>query len=123
MDGGTAGMALYEHIIDRTHLIIIDAVKTGQRPGTIVKLEHEEVPAFFYNKVSPHQMALSDILAALQIAGEQLPEITLIGIEPVSLKTGISLSDVVSTQLDILVEMTIDSLSEIGYEIQPKTLH
>ena len=26
MDGGTAGMALYEHIIDRTRLVVIDAV-------------------------------------------------------------------------------------------------
>ncbi len=123
MDGGTAGMALYEHIIDRTHLIVIDAVKTGQPPGTVVKLNNDEVPAIFRSKVSPHQMALSDILAALQISGEQLPELTLIGVEPVTLKTGIGLSDRVLTQLDILVQMTIESLQQLGFSVQPKTIH
>ena len=123
MDGGTAGMALYEHVIDRTHLIVIDAVKTGQQPGTIVKLEHDEVPAFFHNKISPHQMALSDILAALRIAGEQLPEITLIGIEPVMLKTGIDLSETVLAKLDVLIEMTVEYLREIGFEAKHKTIH
>ncbi|MEN8177375.1 MAG: HyaD/HybD family hydrogenase maturation endopeptidase [Pseudomonadota bacterium] len=123
MDGGTAGMALYEHIIDRSHLIVIDAVNTGQQPGTVVKLANEQVPAYFRNKISPHQMALSDILAALQISGEQLPELTLIGIEPFTLKTGIGLSDVVSTQLDTLVQMTIECLNTLGFKVQPKIIH
>ena len=47
LDGGTAGMALYEHIVDRSHVIVIDAVQTGRAPGTLVKLENDEVPAFF----------------------------------------------------------------------------
>lgn len=123
MDGGTAGMALYEHIIDRTHLIVIDAVKTGQQPGTIVKLENDEVPAYFRTKISPHQMALSDILAALQISGEHIPELTLIGIEPVNLKTGLGLSDLISNRLDILVHMTLDCLSQLGFKVRPKTIH
>lgn len=123
IDGGTAGMALYEHIIDRTHLIVIDAVKTGKRPGTVVKMENDEVPAFFHNKVSPHQMALSDILAALQISEKQLPILTLIGVEPLTLKTGIGLSDIVLTQLDTLVHMTIECLSQIGIKVNPKRMH
>ncbi|MEJ2181740.1 MAG: hydrogenase maturation protease, partial [Gammaproteobacteria bacterium] len=45
MDGGTAGMALYEHIVDRSHVIVVDAVKTGRAPGTLVKLEDEDIPA------------------------------------------------------------------------------
>ncbi|MEN8167409.1 MAG: HyaD/HybD family hydrogenase maturation endopeptidase [Pseudomonadota bacterium] len=123
LDGGTAGMALYEHVIDRTHLIVIDAVKTGRPPGSIIILEDEEVPAFFHNKISPHQLALSDILAALLIEGKPLPEITLIGIEPVRLKTGIDLSECVLAKLDLLIEMTVDYLSEIGFEAKPRTIH
>jgi len=123
MDGGTAGMALYEHIIDRSHLIVIDAVNTGDPPGTLVTLEHNAVPAYFRTKVSPHQMALSDILAALQIVGLPLPEIVLLGIVPVKLTTGIGLSDPVAKQLDTLAEMAVDRLGRIGREIQPRVLH
>jgi hydrogenase maturation protease len=123
LDGGTAGMALYEHIIDRTHLIVIDAVNTGQPPGTLVTLEHAAIPAYFRTKVSPHQMALSDILAALQIGGQTLPEIILLGIVPVSLQTGIGLSDSVGDKLGTLLEMTVGALRNIGCEARPKLMH
>jgi hydrogenase maturation protease len=123
MDGGTAGMALYEHIIGRTHLIVIDAVNAGLPPGTLVKLEEDDVPAYFCRKISPHQMALSDILAALQISGEPLPELTLIGVQPVTLRTGIGLSEIVSSQLHKLVEMTLGCLYPLGYDVQPKIIH
>ncbi|MDJ0806595.1 MAG: HyaD/HybD family hydrogenase maturation endopeptidase [Gammaproteobacteria bacterium] len=123
LDGGTAGMALYEHIIDRTHLIVIDTVKTGNKPGTIVKLEDDEVPAYFHTKVSPHQLALSDILAALQISGARLPALTLIGIEPLVLKTGIGLSDILSLRLEILVQLTVNCLRQLGLAVEPKIMH
>jgi hydrogenase maturation protease len=123
LDGGTAGMALYEHIIDRTHLIVIDAVNTGQPPGTLVTLEHAAIPAYFRTKVSPHQMALSDILAALQIGGQTLPKIILLGIVPVSLQTGIGLSDSIAGKLSSLVAMTVGALRDIGCETRPKVIH
>ena len=115
LDGGTAGMALYEHIIDRERLIVVDAVKTGRPPGTLVVLENEEVPAFFRNKVSPHQLALSDILAALQIAGGSPPQITVIGIEPLTLDTGLNMSETVMSQIGTLAKMVVNQLAELGY--------
>ena len=123
MDGGTAGMALYEHIIDRSHLIVIDAVNTGDPPGTLVTLEREAVPAYFRTRVSPHQMALSDILAALRLGGYAMPETVLLGIVPVAMKTGIGLSYAVAKKLNSLVEMTLDRLGRIGHEFRPRLLH
>jgi hydrogenase maturation protease len=121
LDGGTAGMALYEHIVDRRHLLVIDAVNTGRPPGTVVKLTRDEVPVYWQTQVSPHQLALSDILAALLMAGRDLPEIALIGIEPLSLNTGIGLSAVVMQQMDNLLEMTVDQLCGIGFTLIAKS--
>lgn len=118
LDGGTAGMALYEHIIGRCHLVVIDAVCAGNPPGTIVKLEDDAVPAFFHTQISPHQLALSDILAALQIAGEELPEVVMIGVEPASLETGIGLTKTVSAQLGALVKITDETLHQLGFPLQ-----
>lgn len=123
LDGGTAGMALYEHIVDRDQIIVIDAVKTGREPGTLVKLENKDVPAFFRTKVSPHQLALSDILAALKIGGEHLPEIVVIGIEPVTLETGLEMSATVSGKLNALVEKTLECLAELGVQAKSKNHH
>lgn len=119
LDGGTAGMALYEHVVDREHLIVIDAVKTGQPAGTIVCLQNDEVPALLQNKVSPHQLALSDILATLKIAGQQVPQVTVIGVEPMSLEMGLELSDTVAEQLTTLVEQVVTCIQSLGVTIQP----
>jgi hydrogenase maturation protease len=116
-------MALYEHIIGRSHLVVIDAVRSGNPPGTILMLENEEVPVFLNNRISPHQLALSDILAVLQIAGERLPEVILLGIEPARLETGVGLSATVSSQLDTLLQITTETLQEIGYPLQRKVIH
>ena len=56
LDGGTSGMELLHHIEDRDRLIILDVVKSGNLPGTVVRLEAEEVPALFRKKISPHQL-------------------------------------------------------------------
>ncbi|WP_455205980.1 HyaD/HybD family hydrogenase maturation endopeptidase [Kaarinaea lacus] len=115
LDGGTAGMALYEHIIDRQHLLVVDAVKTGRPPGTLVTLSGEQVPAFFRNKVSPHQLALSDILAALKISGTQLPELTVVGIEPLNLETGLDLSTAVTEKIPALIDEVVQQLTSLGF--------
>ena len=120
LDGGTAGMALYEHVVDREHLIVIDAVKTGRPPGTVVTLQDEEVPAFLQNKVSPHQLALSDILATLTIAGEKVPNVMVMGVEPLSLQVGLEMSEVVAGKIKLLVKRVVEHLRSMGFDIKSK---
>lgn len=91
-DGGTSGMELLETMADRDHLIVADAVLTGNAPGNVVVLHDDEVPALFTRKISPHQLGLSDVLMALRLTGEFPKQLTLVGVEPDSLAPGIGLS-------------------------------
>lgn len=120
LDGGTAGMSLYEHVVDREHLIVIDAVKTGRPAGTVVTLQGDEVPAFLQNRVSPHQLALSDILATLKIAGEKVPNVIVMGVEPLSLQVGLEMSDLVAGRIKLLVKRVVDHLRTMGFDIKSK---
>jgi len=117
LDGGTAGMSLLEHIRNRDHLIVVDAVKTGQAPGTVITLSGEEVPAFFQSRVSPHQMGLADMLAALELMGEKPADVIVIGVEPQNLDVGLELSDLVSTRMDELVIRLVGKLRSLGFEV------
>ena len=60
LDGGTTGMGLLDQISRRQHLLVLDAVQTGELPGTLVKLMGDEVPVYFGMRISPHQLGLSD---------------------------------------------------------------
>jgi hydrogenase maturation protease len=117
LDGGTASMSLAEHIRNRDHLIVVDAVRTGQAPGTVITLNGDEVPAFFQSRVSPHQMGLADTLAVLDLMGEKPAEITVIGVEPLNLDIGLELSDLVSTRVDELVMRLVEKLLSLGFEV------
>ena len=117
LDGGTAGMSLLEHIRNRDHLIVVDAVRTGQAPGTVITLSGDEVPAFFQSRVSPHQMGLADTLAVLDLMGEKPADVTVIGVEPRDLDVGLELSDLVSTRMDELVIRLVGKLLSLGFEV------
>jgi len=120
LDGGTSGMGLLDDLRNRQTVIVLDAVNTGAEPGDLVVLVDDQVPAFFRSKVSPHQLALSDVLAVLMLTDEQPKNISVIGVEPVSLKTRIGLSAPVKQQLLPMVEQVIRQLHDAGYAVGRK---
>jgi hydrogenase maturation protease len=121
IDGGTAGMDLLDTLSGRRQVIIVDAVRTGGPPGSIVRLVDEQVPAFFRSRISPHQLGLSDVLAALSILGSEPQAVTVIGVEPADLSIGLELSPVLAARLDELVERVVGELRGIGLAVAPRT--
>jgi len=118
VDGGTIGLELLPYFEDRSHILIIDAVKTGREPGTIVRIE--DPPAYFSSKTSPHQIGLADVMGIAVITDIMPQNITLFGIEPKQLSTGLELSPEVARNLDQLVDMVVAELKNIGVDVQPK---
>ena len=120
LDGGTSGMDMLDMIGDRDHLILVDAVKSAGGPGSIVRLSGDEVPAFFRTKISPHQLGISDLLAALRLLERAPKGITLIGIEPQDLRTALDLSPAIAAKVDTMVNMVVAELSSLGFTVPPK---
>lgn len=119
LDGGTSGIELLSHIEGRDYLIIIDALKSGHPPGTIVRADGEDVPARFMTRISPHQLGLSDVLAAATISGRLPANLVLFGIEPKTIELGLGLSDEVRASFDKLLETVVQELIRIGCTAEP----
>jgi hydrogenase maturation protease len=121
LDGGTSGIELLQYLRGRDHLIILDVVKSGNPPGTIIRMEGEEVPALFQKKISPHQLGLSDLLAAVQLT-DRLPRgVVLFGIEPKSIDTGLEMSAEVGLNLGALADMIARELVSLGLAVETKS--
>jgi hydrogenase maturation protease len=118
VDGGTVGFELLPYFENRSHILIIDAVKTGNKPGTIVRID--DPPAFFQKKVSPHQIGLADVMGIAVITDNMPQNIALFGIEPKELSTGLELSPEVDGNLSQLVDMVADELKAIGIKVESK---
>ena len=119
LDGGTAGIELLRHIRNRDYLIIIDAMKFNQEPGTVTRVEGNDVPAAFRTRISPHQLGLSDLLAAAMLTDELPPNLVLFGVEPENLDIGLDLTDTVEASVEKLTGAIIDELRTIGCSIVP----
>lgn len=115
LDGGTAGIELLRYIEGRDLLIIIDAMRADLAPGTVFKVEGEDVAKRFMTKISPHQIGLSDLLAA-GILSDNIPkQVILFGVEPERMETGITLSNVVEASLEKIIAAILDELTDAGY--------
>jgi hydrogenase maturation protease len=58
------------------------------------------------------------VLATLAFIGEQPGGVTVIGVEPVSLETGMELTPQVEARLPELMEMVLEVLSQLGVSVK-----
>ena len=119
LDGGTLGLDLLPKLENVTNLIMIDAVETGQKAGTCIRLFGEELPIALETKVSPHQMGLKDLLAVSSLMGHSPREMVLIGVQPGSIEMEIGLTAEVEAQFENLVSNVLSELANWGIEAIP----
>lgn len=119
LDGGTSGLELLGHIEHREHVFLIDAIrKQGAQPGSTIRRYLEDPPAYFQQKITPHQLGLSDVLAAAALT-DSLPEtIILFGIVPRHLDTGLELSKEASLGVQRILDMIHNDLQSMGLAIR-----
>jgi hydrogenase maturation protease len=114
IDGGTMGFELLPYLEGRSHLLVVDAVTNNGIPGSTVRLELDDPPAYFRTRLSPHQIGLADILALASMEGYMPPKTILFGIEPKDLSTGLEISPEVEAGISRLVEMVVEEIGRFG---------
>ena len=123
MDGGTQGLYLLPYVQAARRLIVFDAIDYGLEPGTMKRVEGDEVPRFMgAKKMSLHQTGFQEVISAADLTG-QLPEsLLLIGVQPEELEDyGGSLRPAVKARLGDAVAMAVAQLRDWGHAIEPRT--
>jgi hydrogenase maturation protease len=119
MDGGTLGLDNLPRLEGIERLIVVDAVETGGRPGTCVRLTGEDIPLALETKVSPHQMGLKDLLSVALLMGHAPREMVLLGVQPASIEMGTDLTPDVAAQVDAMLAAIIEELRAWGVQPEP----
>ena len=117
IDGGTMGLDLLGYLDDKSHLFIVDAIVSTQPPGSVLIEKLLDPPAYFRQKISPHQIGLSELLAVAAMQDCLPPAITLFGIVPLDLSTGIGMSREVSGAVGQVVLAVVQELGLLGVEV------
>lgn len=110
IDGGTSTHELLGDLEDLDLLVIVDAVASGGAPGSLVRLEGDQIPSAFSNKMSPHQHGINDLLATLQLIGRAPGRVVLLGVTPARIELGMELSPAVAAALPALCDRVVAEL-------------
>jgi hydrogenase maturation protease len=116
LDGGTLGLALLPYVEDASRVILVDAVKADAPPGTLVRLDRDEVGPAVATRLSPHQIGVADLLDGAQWRDRYPTHVLLLGIVPESLDLDVGLSPSVAASLPALVECVVEEARICGFE-------
>jgi hydrogenase maturation protease len=93
VDGGTIGFMLSAFIEETPDLLVIDAVRMAESPGSVRCFENEAMDRFLTGRAgSVHEIGLRDALDMARLTGTFPRRRALVGIEPMSIELGADLS-------------------------------
>jgi hydrogenase maturation protease len=120
VDGGVLGIHLLGVISQADHLVVVDAVKNKQPPGTLCRIEDKDVPARIRAKNSLHQVDFLEALTLCQ-ALDKVPETVILGMEPTDIETlSVELSDTAKDRMDEMIGMVLKEMDRLGVSYTEK---
>lgn len=120
LDGGTWGMRVLPYIEGAKRLLLLDVIRDDQDPGTLIRLERDELPRHLKQKLSPHQIDLGEVLALAELRGTFPENAVALGIEPDRVELHDGLSAKVRARVPDLVEAARAQLEEWGHTLEPR---
>ncbi|MBV8338296.1 MAG: hydrogenase maturation protease [Alphaproteobacteria bacterium] len=108
-------------LAEAERVILVDAVRTRSPPGTLVRLDGDQVMPAVRDRLSPHQVGVAELLDTARLIGCYPSTVTLIGLVPGSLDLGLARSPAVAASLDELVEAIVREVVALGYPMVLQT--
>jgi hydrogenase maturation protease len=99
-------------------LIIIDAVRAGNKPGTIYRFGLDNIDLDSALPVSLHDIGVSDSLKMMALLSRLPESTTVIGIEPKTIDFGLELSPEVESKLSEMVKLVLQEIEETNIAME-----
>jgi hydrogenase maturation protease len=112
VDGGTALVELLHLLSKREKVIVIDAVKNGNKPGTIYRFTPRDVSVLKQSQISVHQIGILEALRMADLAGWKPRDVVIFGIEPKLLDWSMELSPEVTNAIPGVIKLVIKELRQ-----------
>ena len=110
IDGGTAGYELLTFLEGREKVIIVDAIKTEDKPGSVYKVDLSILDEDSTMHLSLHQIGLKNIFKMASLM-EIHPEVILVGIVPKDYQSyHIGLSKEVEKSIPLVIEAVVQEI-------------
>lgn len=111
LEVGTALLNHLEIIGSTRHLFIIDALRTGAKPGTIHRFHLEELASSLEPAITSHGIPLKQVIALAQEQTGFPVKVIIFGIEPLSLELATELSPPIKATLSQITAQIMEELN------------
>ena len=111
IDAGTALVELLPLLSKREKVIVIDAVRCGQKPGTVYRFTPADVAELKQPQVSIHQIGILEALQMAELGGWKPREVVIFGIEPAKVAWGMELSAEVAASVQKVVRLVMGEIA------------
>jgi len=110
-DAGTSAIDLMDVFDGRRKLIVIDAVRGGQAPGTLYRFSPDEVESGALPMNSLHQVGLLETLKLGELIDCKPLQTVVIGVQPADTGVGIGLSPEVQKVVGKAAELVLKEIA------------
>ncbi len=119
LDGGTLGLSLLPQLEQAREAILVDAdPRPTGRPGSLVRLEGDDVGPAVAARLSVHQVGVADLLEAARWRDCYPSRLILLGLVPQSLELGVRRTPPVEAALPGLVERIVAEARALGHVVR-----
>jgi hydrogenase maturation protease len=120
LDGGTLGLALLPYLEDAERAILVDAIQADAPPGTLVRIEGDDVGPAVAARLSVHQVGVSDLIEAARWRDRIPPLLVLLGTVPLTTELGVGLSAPVQATVRDLIGLVCEEARRLGFPLEEK---
>ncbi len=115
MDGGVLGIYLLGFISEADKLIVIDVIRNNGKPGTMYRIENDDIPDRVRAKNSLHQVDFLETMTLCKYGLDKAPESVILGVEPLDIQTySVELTNPVKDKIDDIIEKVLKEVEILG---------
>lgn len=115
VDGGTVTFPLLERFQARKKIIIVDAIEADTKPGTLFRLQVEDISKFRNCFSCLHQMSIVDVIDMFRWLYGDLPEVVFLAVQPKNIGVGMDISPELRECMDFFVDIIISEFTDYVY--------
>jgi len=121
VDGGVLGINLLGVICDVDELIVVDVIRNDGEPGTLYRLDHDDIPDRVRAKNSLHQIDFLEAMTLCRHGLGKAPHTVILGVEPLDITTyTVELTPVIQNRMEEMIELVLKEVKNLGGDYQAK---
>jgi hydrogenase maturation protease len=123
VDAGQPGIDLVPYLANADVVILIDTVRATGTPGDLHAYPLEEIlDAEPHSPLCPHDPGITEALVSVSAAGAMPQHVTLLGVVPEWIATGVWLSESVRAAIEPVIGLTITELNRLGIRAKRRSV-